>query len=45
MLTISEGSKIKVEEGDEIVDEFDDYLEQSLMKEADDLGIFDKSVL
>jgi|688.fasta_scaffold111229_2 hypothetical protein len=45
MLTISEGSKLKVEEGDEIVDEFDDYLEQSLMKEADDLGIFDKSVL
>jgi hypothetical protein len=45
MLTISEGSKLKVEEGDEMEDEFDDYLEQSLMKEADDLGIFDKSVL
>ena len=45
MLTISEGSKLKVEDGDEMEDEFDDYLEQSLMKEADDLGIFDKSVL
>lgn len=45
MLTISEGSKLKVEEGDEMEDEFDDYLEQSLMKEADGLGIFDKSVL
>ena len=28
----------------EMDDEFDDYMEQSLMKEADSLGIFDKSV-
>ena len=45
MLSISEGSKLKVEDGDEMEDEFDEYLEQSLMKEADDLGIFDQSAL
>ena len=45
LLSISEGSKLKVEDGDEMEDEFDEYLEQSLMKEADDLGIFDQSAL
>ena len=45
MLSISESSKLKVEDGDEMEDEFDEYLEQSLMKEADDLGIFDQSAL
>ena len=28
----------------EMDDEFEDYMEQSLMQEADSLGIFDKSV-
>ena len=34
MLSISEGSKLKVEDGDEMEDEFDEYLEQSLISES-----------